>query len=102
MFSDVTGFQWERPCRGGFAWEPGVGGELVLREKPDTTFVRYSPFREPAALYYELATIELTPEGTVDFANRYGNLGGRTVERRRHQCGPEEWRDEPFELFHAW
>jgi hypothetical protein len=82
MFADSLPFDWTRPKGGeGFVWEPTQEGRLdgpglALRVKPGAQFVSYSPLEEPVALYRELAGIDLTPDGTLVFANRYGHLGG--------------------------
>jgi hypothetical protein len=87
MFSDTSGFTWQRPARGaGYSWQPPPEGswereqvgptDLLLADPQGVDFVDYQPLAGSAALYRELAGVELTPEGTAKFANRFGRLGG--------------------------
>jgi hypothetical protein len=39
--------------------------------------IRRRPLREESGLFLEFAKVDLTPEGVIAFANRYGALGGK-------------------------
>jgi hypothetical protein len=93
MFLDAAEFRWKCPSRGGFVWKADAEGVRCLRRESDAAFIEYLPLKEATALYRELAAINLTPEGALVFANRYGSLGGPTIEQRER---------ENFEVFHRW
>jgi hypothetical protein len=59
---------WQRPARKpGFAWS----GEHLVRV-PGAAFEDYEP---DVALFRDFADLDGSPEGILDFANRYGRLG---------------------------
>jgi hypothetical protein len=74
-------FVWDVPISPGrYLWTPCVGHSLfgsvlglVLQE--GAKLQEYRPLRIGMALHREFAACELTPEGFLRFANRYGRLG---------------------------
>jgi hypothetical protein len=71
MFRVALELEWERPARGrGFALE---GGRIV--RVPGATFARYHPLREETGLFRTFARTDPSPDGILDFANRFGELG---------------------------
>jgi hypothetical protein len=78
-----------------FAWEVPEGvyqceqGYALDAEKPELSLVERTPIgvarkgrlhrilREESGLFLEFAKVDLTPEGVIAFANRYGALGGK-------------------------
>jgi hypothetical protein len=93
MFSDPVSFTWERPRTGGYNWQPTASSnDLVLLPRPGTTFGSYHPLDEPVSLYRELATVDIIPEGTLAFADRYGHLGGGAFDRLLRADTFEGWR----------
>jgi hypothetical protein len=99
-YSENT-FVWKRP-RGqiGYVWEPLPGrSELQLMPAPGAEFVYYHPLKTTAketwSLYRELASIDVTPEGALSFANRFGQLEGRAMR-------PIGGSLQQFETFLGW
>jgi hypothetical protein len=82
-------FTWERPVRRrGFVLE---GGSIL--PAPGAAFVRYRPLEEEPGLFRTFAALPPGPEGLLDFANSYGELGewpslrGLTYEQAKASGG---------------
>jgi hypothetical protein len=71
-------FIWERPQkRKGFAWEESDTGETHLVRVADAPFEGYEPLKECTGLFRTFADLSTDAAAMLDFANRYGPLGGR-------------------------
>jgi hypothetical protein len=106
MFASAADFPWQRPSKGGFDWGPVSNGDFRLSQTPDSVFVTYAPLREPLALYHQLAVTDLSPEGTLGFANRYGCLGegafGALPPIEQDVCGSKQTMVYTVEIFSRW
>jgi len=121
MSKDLFEFHWEVP-EGGFHWvdaRPQGGNVLEAVAAADATehtlpvlirqsawlqpSRRYAPLVEETGLFRILAEVELSREGLLAFANRYGWLGNTrvTVFDPKFE-GPGQIACRPGELWRAW
>jgi hypothetical protein len=71
-------FTWERPAkRTGFKWQERDGHPWLTRIE-DARFKSYQPLEEKmcSGLFRTFANLKQTPEAILEFANRFGSLGG--------------------------
>jgi hypothetical protein len=85
MSKGLFEFHWEVP-EGGYRWvdSPLPGNEdtlpvLIPQSARPRPARRYAPLEEETGLFRILADVELSREGLLTFANRYGCLGNTRV-----------------------
>jgi hypothetical protein len=109
-------FSWEVP-EGGYRCELGSAIDAPRGAKPELMLVepapmgvsrvvrRYQPLNEETGLFREFAQIKETPEGVIDFANKYGALGGDKLPQRVRipkidAKGQPHYEGEPITAWH--
>jgi endogenous inhibitor of DNA gyrase (YacG/DUF329 family) len=68
-------FEWQREA-GGYQWRNVASRRVLVARHSGGRVVTYRPFsKEYSGLFRTFGALDRTPEGVLEFANRYGMLG---------------------------